>query len=147
MAPYLQEMTRQMITAIKSTEGVTAHYGDDENQLFRLFDDEEDIEDEEDDDEVKEFSVENAYLEEKEDACCALGELAETTGAAFMPYVEESYKEVFDQLDYPAASIRKAAATAVGHFCCAVAKVASETKSPEAQKALHTMLSRTLPAF
>ena len=56
--------------------------------MFQLFEDdaEEDIdcddEDEEDDndDEAAGFTVENAYLEEKEDACCSLGELAENTG-------------------------------------------------------------------
>ena len=58
--------------------------------MFQLFEDddlaEEDIEcEEEDDDEDEEsddvegFTVENAYLEEKEDACCALGELSENT--------------------------------------------------------------------
>ena len=57
--------------------------------MFQLFEDdetEEDIECEEEEEEVSEdddvegFTVENAYLEEKEDACCSLGELAVNTG-------------------------------------------------------------------
>ena len=57
--------------------------------MFQLFEDdetEEDIECEDEEEEVSEdddvegFTVENAYLEEKEDACCSLGELAVNTG-------------------------------------------------------------------
>ena len=64
---------------------VQVNYGEAETQMFHIFDDEEeeDLEDDgqDDDDDVEGFSVENAYLEEKEDACCALGELAVNTGS------------------------------------------------------------------
>ncbi|GCC40308.1 hypothetical protein chiPu_0024445, partial [Chiloscyllium punctatum] len=63
-----------------------AHY-DNDSKTFLLLDDDLDeeetiTEEEEDDDDadITGFSVENAYLDEKEDACDALGEIAVNTG-------------------------------------------------------------------
>lgn len=66
-----------------------SHYKEDDTNNF--YDDlsdepeEEDIdvptdEDEDDDDEIAGYSVENAYVEEKEEACLALKEIAEFAG-------------------------------------------------------------------
>ena len=40
------------------------------------------------------YSVENAYLEEKEDTCNALGEMAENLGPSFLPYLDDCFREV-----------------------------------------------------
>ena len=40
------------------------------------------------------YSVENAYLDEKEDTCCAMGELATNCKGSFMPFLNECFKEV-----------------------------------------------------
>ena len=40
------------------------------------------------------YSVENSYLEEKEDTCNALGEMAESLGSAFLPYLDDCFTEV-----------------------------------------------------
>lgn len=63
-----------------------SHYKDDETALYEdLSDDpdEEDIEGESsvsDDEDVASYSVENAYVEEKEEACLALKEISEWAG-------------------------------------------------------------------
>ena len=40
------------------------------------------------------YSVENAYLEEKEDTCNALGEMAENLGSSFLPYLDDCFREI-----------------------------------------------------
>ena len=40
------------------------------------------------------YSVENAYLEEKEDTCNALGDMAESLGSSFLPYLDDCFREV-----------------------------------------------------
>ena len=40
------------------------------------------------------YSVENAYLEEKEDTCNALGEMVEHLGPSFLPYLDDCFREV-----------------------------------------------------
>ena len=40
------------------------------------------------------YSVENAYLEEKEDTCNALGEMAENLGPSFLPYFDDLFREI-----------------------------------------------------
>lgn len=150
MAVYMPDLVRHMINSAKSTEGVTVDYGEAETQMFRIFDDEcleEDLEmddEEEDDDEVEGYNVENAYLEEKEDACCALGELALHTGDAFLPYMDESFREVYRLLEYPSTNVRKAAIIAAGQHCTALADVAQKNSSIETHAALQSMLTSTV---
>ncbi|XP_013410822.1 importin-4-like [Lingula anatina] len=151
MAPYLQTIVSHMLDSVKSTEGITAHYND-EDSAFHVFEDEEeeedveDIVDEEDeDDDIAGFSVENAYLNEKEDACCSLGEIASHTGAAFMPYLQQSFQAVTQLYDHPAPNIRKGSIIAVGHLCCTLGAVAMESGDQQAQQGMIEMLSTTVP--
>uniref|UniRef100_A0A672T9A8 Importin 4 n=1 Tax=Sinocyclocheilus grahami TaxID=75366 RepID=A0A672T9A8_SINGR len=109
LAPHLTPITTVMLLSLKSTEGVMAHL--DEDKPFVLLDDDDaDDEDEEgdvdldeesetevDDRDVAGFSVENAYIDEKEDACDALGEIAFNTGVNVKGLVF-NYSESFDQL-------------------------------------------------
>lgn len=82
-APALPTIVPLLIKAVESNEGVTAQLKDDEDEAFPagdILDDDEDVspmdnEDDEDSD-VAGYTVENAYLEEKEEACLALRELA-----------------------------------------------------------------------
>ncbi|ELT89259.1 hypothetical protein CAPTEDRAFT_159396 [Capitella teleta] len=156
MAPHLDTMVTQMVGAMKSTEGVKAHYGDEESRMFRIFDDvtgteEEDIEEEDeeeeanDDNDVQGYSVGNAYLEEKGDACSALGELAINIGAVFMTHMETVFQESIALLEYPASELRESAIQSVGNLCIAVATVAEEANSQEARTALFTMLATVIP--
>ncbi|XP_072013320.1 importin-4-like [Amphiura filiformis] len=153
MAAHLPTITKVMINSIKSTEGVVAHYNKDETSALALFDDEssEDIEDSDeendtDEEDIQGYSVENAYLEEKEDACNSLGEIASNTGTAFLPHLEECFQEVFRLLDYPAPNVRKAAITTTGQLCCTLCKALPGNNDNDAS-ALSKVLDQTLPLF
>uniref|UniRef100_A0A8C7KPZ0 Importin 4 n=1 Tax=Oncorhynchus kisutch TaxID=8019 RepID=A0A8C7KPZ0_ONCKI len=105
LSPHLTAITTIMLLSLKSTEGVTAHL--EEDKTFVLLDDDDDDDAEGDailDDEGADtvdpdtagFSVENAYIDEKEDTCDALGEIAFNTGAAFQPFLESSFQELLN---------------------------------------------------
>uniref|UniRef100_A0A668A5S6 Importin 4 n=1 Tax=Myripristis murdjan TaxID=586833 RepID=A0A668A5S6_9TELE len=94
LTPHLTAITTVMLLALKSTEGVTAHL--EEDKTFVLLDDDDEDEDGKDGDAVLEdeaepdihdvAGVENAYIDEKEDACDALGEIAFNTGFWWCSY-------------------------------------------------------------
>lgn len=87
VSPALGTIVELLVKAVESSEGVTVQLKGDNGEDGEfpagdlLDDDEEDVspmdnnEDDEDDD-VAGYTVENAYLEEKEEACLALRELA-----------------------------------------------------------------------
>uniref|UniRef100_A0A8C7WZC6 Importin 4 n=1 Tax=Oryzias sinensis TaxID=183150 RepID=A0A8C7WZC6_9TELE len=128
LTPHLTAITTVMLLALKSTEGITAHLEEDKN--FVLLDDNDDddtdkgaehlLEDEPETDilESAGFSVENAYMDEKEDACDALGEIAFSTGVAFQPFLESSFQQVYEMRDFPHEDVRRAALGAMGQFYC-----------------------------
>ncbi|XP_056594990.1 importin-4 [Triplophysa dalaica] len=157
--PHLTSITTLMQLSLKSTEGVMAHL--DEDKQFVLLDDEnddtgdeegdvvldEDGESEVDDRDIAGFSVENAYIDEKEDACEALGEIAFNTGVAFQPFLESSFQLVFDLRDFPHEDVRRAAFGALGQFCRAQHKVWKETPTEANHQALHKLLEVVVPCF
>ncbi|XP_064416459.1 importin-4 [Latimeria chalumnae] len=154
MAPHLEKMTTLMLLSIKSTEGVTAHL-DEENKSFLLLEDEVDEEEsiiaeegeEDDESDVAGFSVENAYIDEKEDACDALGEIAVNTGAAFLPYMEQCFEELFKIIDYPHVNVRKAVFEATGQLCIALHKIWYENPTDQNSAALQKALSLVFPSY
>ncbi|KAM8961445.1 importin-4 [Pelodytes ibericus] len=117
---HLEKMTTLMILSLKSREGIVVHYS--ENHSFMLFDDEADDADaniqdqEEDDPDIEGFSVENSYIDEKEDACSALGEIAFNASTSFLPYLDSCFNEVSKHIECPHSSVRKAAFEALGQF-------------------------------
>ena len=86
MGPSLPAVTDLLVTAVESNEGVTLQSKDlEEEAAFPsadVLDDEEDLspmdndDDDDDENDVGGYTVENSYLEEKEEACLALRELA-----------------------------------------------------------------------
>ena len=52
--------------------------------------------------------------------------------AVFLPYLEESYTELLQLLDYPASRVKKGAITALGQYCCCVHNVGKTPPSPGA---------------
>ncbi|KAL1248814.1 hypothetical protein QQF64_022132 [Cirrhinus molitorella] len=159
LAPHLTPITTVMLLSLRSTEGVTAHLGEDK-QFVLLDDDDADDEDEEgdavldeegetevDDRDVAGFSVENAYIDEKEDACDALGEIAFNTGVAFQPFLESSFQQVYELRDFPHEDVRRAAFGAMGQFCRAQHKVWKENPTEANHQALHKLLQVVLPCF
>ncbi|KAF5902711.1 importin-4, partial [Clarias magur] len=157
--PHLTAITTLMLMSLKSTEGVTAHV--EEDKQFVLLDDDDDDDDNDDDEgdavleedgeneveDVAGFSVENAYIDEKEDACDALGEIAFNTGAAFQPFLESSFEQVYGLCDFPHENVRKAAFGALGQFCRAQHKVWEENPTEANRQALHKLLDVVMPCF
>lgn len=158
LAPHLTPITTVMLLSLRSTEGVTAHL--DEDKQFVLLDDDdadegeegdvnldEESETEVDDRDVAGFSVENAYIDEKEDACDALGEIAFNTGVAFQPFLESSFQQVYELHEFPHEDVRRAAFGAMGQFCRAQHKVWKENPTEANHQALHKLLQVVLPCF
>ncbi|KAL5466681.1 hypothetical protein EMCRGX_G030825 [Ephydatia muelleri] len=122
MGSYLNDIVPQMINSLSSEEGVSTVYAA-SNMSFLDFSEAEEGEGEEeeealeDNDGVQGYSVENAFLEEKEDACNALAEIAENVGAAFLPYLDDCFREVNVLSEHSAVGIRKASISTLGVFC------------------------------
>lgn len=153
LALYLPQITTLMLLSLRSTEGIVPQY--DGSSSFLLFDDESDgeeeeelmdeDEEEEDDSEISGYSVENAFFDEKEDTCTALGEIAVHTSVAFLPYMESVFEEVFRLLECPHLSVRKAAHEALGQFCCALHKACQSCPSEPNTAANHVPSSAGCP--
>lgn len=133
MAMALPQIFEYAISSIQSSEGIVPHFKEDETTAFPIYEDlsdenedEEDIENtdnEDDDDDVAGYSVENAYIEEKEEAIMALKEIAQCTEEAFLPYLEKSFEEIFKLVNYPQEDIRKASIEALLQFCINFSKI------------------------
>ncbi|XP_008067925.1 importin-4 isoform X2 [Carlito syrichta] len=155
LAPYLPQITTLMLLSLRSTEGIVLQY--DGCGSFLLFADESDGEEEEelmdedveeeDDSEISGCSVENAFFDEKEDTCAALGEISVNTNVAFLPYMESVFEEVFKLLECPHVNVRKAAHEALGQFCCALHKACQSCPSESNTAALQAALARVVPSY
>ncbi|XP_041375551.1 importin-4-like [Gigantopelta aegis] len=153
MGESLEKMINYILQSIKSMEGFTPYYKEKEAESVineeEFKEEEEDIgdADDEEDDQVEGISVMNSYLDEKEDACAALGELAENTGAAFLPHLEKCYTEVVGLVTYPASNVKKAAITTLAQFCTSLHAFHAQTPSPDSETALKTMLVAIIPKY
>ncbi|RMX51322.1 hypothetical protein pdam_00004673, partial [Pocillopora damicornis] len=145
---YLKDIVKYMIESLQSAEGIVMHYASEDDPSFLL--EGEDLEGDEgvedDDDEVTGYSVENAYLEEKEDTCNALGEISENSGKEFLPYLDESFQEVLKLIQFPHPGVRKGAVMALGQFCNGYHSLLQEAGA-EDKTALQRMLGTAIPTF
>ncbi|XP_061096746.1 importin-4-like [Conger conger] len=160
LVPHLPAITTMMALSLRSTEGVTAHM---EEDPFTLLDEEDDDEgemvlDEEEEEEeegesraasreIAGFSVENVFIDEKEDACKALGELSLNIGTAFLPFLESSFQHVYELHDFPHNSLRKSVFAVLGQFCRAQHSVWLKNPTEVNHQALQKLLSVVLPTF
>ncbi|KAJ6653043.1 hypothetical protein lerEdw1_010129 [Lerista edwardsae] len=156
ISPYLPRITTLMLYSLKSTEGIEPHCGT--GSSFLLFDDEEeeaevegdenltDDEDEEDS-ELTGLSVGNAFMDEKEDSCVALGEIATHASAAFLPFMESCFQEVFKLLECPHINVRKSAFDTLGEFCISLHRLCERDPSEAHSAALQKLLSMVLPVY
>ncbi|XP_077170152.1 importin-4 isoform X2 [Paroedura picta] len=153
LAPYLPRITHLMLCSLKSTEGIEPHYG--AGSSFLLFDDEEEEAEvegeesltEEEEDEDLEVCVRNSFMDEKDDACLSLGEIAFHASVAFLPFVDTCFPEVFKMLECFIVGVRKSAFCALGLFCTGLHKVCEQDPSEPNRAALQKMLSVVLPAY
>ncbi|XP_040023812.2 importin-4 [Gasterosteus aculeatus] len=157
LTPHLTAITTVMLLALKSSEGITPHV--EEDKTFVLLDDDDDDDDNPDNEQFLEdepvtdihdasgYIVENSYIDEKEDACDALGEIALSTGVAFQPFLESSFQQVYKLRDFPHEDVRTAAFGAMGQFCQAQHKVWQESPTEANHQVLQKLLDVVLPCF
>ncbi|XP_063239917.1 importin-4-like [Bacillus rossius redtenbacheri] len=145
MAAFLPVIVQFMLTSLRSSEGIVAHFREEDNGAYQVCEDlsdtpdEEDIEnesEEEEDEDITGYSVENAYVDEKEEACLALKELAQHSGSAFLPYLQKCFEEVFKLITYPQDEIRKAVLETLLQFSICFSKIETEEGKAALSKAL-----------
>ncbi|CAG9770533.1 unnamed protein product [Ceutorhynchus assimilis] len=151
LSPVLPKIVHEMMESIQSSEGIVSHYDEEQKEDIDVYaglsddDDkgEEDIEDDSSssDDSQCRYSVENSYNEEKEQACLALRVICANTGNAFLPYIEQTFDEIFKLINYPQDDIRRASVEALQEFCIALHKV----NTPESKEALYKFLAMFIP--
>ncbi|XP_026575306.1 importin-4-like [Pseudonaja textilis] len=73
--------------------------------------------------------VRSVFMDEKEDACIALGEIAVSVSMPFLPYIETSFQEVSQLLPCPQIQIRKAAFRALGQLIISLHQVCKQEPS------------------
>jgi importin-4 len=150
VAPVLPKIVEAMITSVKSTEGVMSAFSpesDDEengvNGSDMPEDNDIDIEnsegEDEDGDELAGFSVENAYMDEKEEAILALMELAEHSGPAFAPFIQTAFEEIYKLINYPNEDIRKSSIDALKQFVITLHQL---NNTEDAKKALLILIPK-----
>ncbi|CAI7993545.1 Importin-4 [Geodia barretti] len=130
MCGQLEPVVGRIFQALVSEEGVTVHYASSEVP-FLDFDEEEEEEEEgeggergeasssmlDDSRAIEGYTVENAYLEEKEDGLNALAEIAGNVGPGFVRYIDDCFREANSLTEHSHEGIRKAAICAVATFC------------------------------
>lgn len=130
MASVLPELIDAMLTSVKSTEGIVPEFKDDEIvDVFDTYQEEteefdiENSDNEEDDDDIAGYSVENAYMAEKEEAIVALKDFAQHTGAACAPFMQSLFEEIYKLINYPNEDIRKVSVEALAQFIVSLHKL------------------------
>ncbi|XP_017087549.2 importin-4 isoform X2 [Drosophila bipectinata] len=124
MAAVFPKIMDRIVESVISSEDVLPRIGsaDDVDPNIEInLEDESDGED--DDSELEGFQVENDYLMEKEEAILALKEFAANTGAAFAPYLQSAFENVYKIVDHPSDGIRHAAVEALTQFVKALHKI------------------------
>ncbi|KAJ7313159.1 hypothetical protein JRQ81_004432 [Phrynocephalus forsythii] len=154
IAPYLPRITTLMLYSIKSTEGIQLQVSP--GNSFLIFDEEdeeaevegdESLTDEEEEDELAGMSVGNVFMDEKEDACIALGEISTSACVAFLPYMESCFQEIGKLLECPHISVRKSSYEAMGQFCISLRRLVERDPSESHTGALQKLLSLVLPVY
>ncbi|KAH8322660.1 hypothetical protein KR059_002632 [Drosophila kikkawai] len=126
MAEVFPQVIPRLIQTVISTEEVELCLPDKPERDLIIeaasADDEIDLEntDDEDDDELDGYQVENDFIVEKEVAISTLRDFAAETGAAFAPYLQTAFENVYKTLDHAADDIRTASATALCEFVAAL---------------------------
>lgn len=128
MLAVLPKIVTSMLDSVKSTDSILSNGADDNNEEIEENDEnlDQEIDLETSDNEVEEtddIAVENAYMEEKEEAIIALKELAEHTGASFAPYIQVCFEEIYKLLSYPNEDIRQTSVEALSQFIIALYKL------------------------
>lgn len=126
----MERIVSTMIDSVKSTDSIVSNHdskdeeviddnAEDDNQEFDIENSVGESDEEEDDI----YGVENAYMDEKEEAVLALKEIAEHSGAAFAPFIRLSFEEIYKLLNYPNEDIRQSSVEALCQFVISLFKL------------------------
>ncbi|XP_017080814.2 importin-4-like isoform X2 [Drosophila eugracilis] len=130
MATVFPKIIDRILESVISSEDVLPNLSDSpERDLILGSGNDIDLEhtdDEDDSEDLDGFQVENDYVIEKEEAILALKEFAEHTGAAFAPYLQSAFENVYKMIDHPQDDVRKACADALCGFIVALSKLGNE---------------------
>ncbi|XP_063703113.1 importin-4-like [Culicoides brevitarsis] len=152
----LDKIVGMMIESVKSTEGIIPTFKEDDEALDVVdtepepqdenqeIDIEQSDDEEDDDDDIAGYSVENAYMDEKEEAILALCELAEHTGTAFAPYLATSFEEIYKCINFPNEDIRRVSVEALKQFVISLFKLGDIEGSQRALLILIPKLSELI---
>ncbi|KAI4469507.1 importin beta [Holotrichia oblita] len=150
ITPALPTIVEAMIGAIQSSEGIIAHYEEEEKEGLDIYDELSESDEGEEDIEIESsssdstqcrYSVENSYNDEKEQACISLTDLSKKLGSSFLPFLQLSFEEIFKLVNYPQEDIRAASIVALEQFCITL----SEEKSQEGKMKLYKALQMFVP--
>jgi len=86
------------------------------------------------------YALGGGYLEEKADAVHALGEMAKYSKQAFLPYLQKSFEEVYNLMDFSIAEVKKAVIGSCGQFVQTAHQLAPK-------ETFSTMLNATFPHY
>ncbi|XP_046868677.1 importin-4-like [Drosophila willistoni] len=121
MAGYLPKIMDRILLSVVSPCGIPAGGKD--------CGDKKDVDGDDFDD-----MVENDYVTEMEQAMFALKEFSETTGAAFGPYLQAVFENVYKVIEHPLPSVRKACVESLSKFLTAFHRLGNETAFTEYSK-------------
>nr|CAD7577331.1 unnamed protein product [Timema californicum] len=127
MSSVLPTIIDLMLGSLRSSDGIVAHFKEEENNAFPVYDDLSDTPDEED--------IENESEGEEEDE--------DITGIpAFLPYLEKCFEEVFKLITYPQDEIRKAVLDTLLQFCISFSKITTDEGKIALLKALALLIPK-----
>ena len=153
LAPHLPKMIDYMLTSLRSTDGVVTLYKDEESGIPTTIEGlsessseneaevDLDGDDDEDNEDVAGYSVENSFLEEKEDTCVALREISMHCGDSFVQYLDKCADEVYKMMNYPNEEVRQAAVGTMAQFAITLAR----SSVPEARAGFEKWIQVVVP--
>ncbi|GJQ87137.1 hypothetical protein Trydic_g23982 [Trypoxylus dichotomus] len=151
ITPALPTIVEAMIGAIQSSEGIIAHYEEEEKEGLDIYDELSESDEGEEDIEIESsssdstqcrYSVENSYNDEKEQACLSLTDLAKKLGISFLPFLQLSFEEIFKLVNYPQEDIRAASIVALEQFCITLAEDTTQEGKIKLYKALQMFVPK-----
>jgi len=138
MKDYLPTIMESIVKSVKLETGMMGLKREENNPSVGLFESISDTEESEEDlgntsdvssdkeDDDNAFTVENSYLDEKEEAILAIKELAQNSMESFLPYVDACFQEIFTLINFPHDDIRSAALTTLAQLCVNIHKINSQ---------------------
>ncbi|XP_054274502.1 importin-4-like [Macrosteles quadrilineatus] len=153
MNVYLPTVMDAIVKSVKSDSGMVSLRRDENNPNVGLFETISDGEESEEDlgntsdvstdkdEDDNAFTVENSYLEEKEEAIVAIKDLAQNCMESFLPYVDTCFQEIFTLINFPHDDVRSAALTTLAQLCINIHKIESQ----EGRQGLLNALNMLVP--